>query len=230
MSLRPQAPGPWRFSLRALDGSGSASPSCAASSPAWAGGGVGGRWTVEVFLGPACTVDCEAGAVAIAGFTRAGSGDGGLTRAGASPLLTQGCTLATPACSLFMFTSTGSPPHISTITTSTLQARKGAARRGRRQHARCGGIAAAGADEVQMARFVHLQTGTMGRLPSLAPADQGLLTTARRCSFSDEMRCNPRQVACPSPPTARSTTLSLPIARHEQLSGCSLCTCISAPV
>jgi len=136
---------------------------------------VGGRWTVEVFLGPACTVDCEAGAVAIAGFTRAGSGDGGLTRAGASPLLTQGCTLATPACSLFMFTSTGSPPHISTITTSTLQARKGAARRGRRQHARCGGIAAAGADEVQMARFVHLQTGTMGSPPSLAPADQGVV-------------------------------------------------------
>jgi hypothetical protein len=86
-------------------------------------------------------------------------------------------------------------------------------------------------DEVHMARFVHLQTGTMGRVSSLAPADQGSPTTARRSTFSNEMRCDPGQVACPLPShLAPSASLCAPIARQEQLSGCSLCTCISAPV
>jgi hypothetical protein len=71
--------------------------------------------------------------------------------------------------------------------------------------------------------------GKMGRLPSLAPADQGflvLMTAIRSCT--DEMRYKPGCLPVTPPLHALNLQVLSTIACKEQLSGCSLCTCISA--
>jgi hypothetical protein len=85
-----------------------------------------------------------------------------------------------------------------------------------------------------MGTFVQLQYfGKMGRSPSLAPADQGSLTTDGRLHITYEMQYDPGCL----PVSPFPSRLNLPIqslwallSRSDQLSGCSLCTCISAPI
>lgn len=85
-----------------------------------------------------------------------------------------------------------------------------------------------------MGTFVQLQEfGKMGRSPSLAPADQGSLTTDGRLHITYEMRYGPGCLPVSPFPSRPNLPIQTPwalLSRPDQLSGCSLCTCISAPI